>query len=362
MMSPSQPHDEEASRRAELAAEWAVRLTDDDISRKSQEEFADWLRSDAHHGEMLEEILAAWGAVDRHAASSQVVAMRQAALAEGRRALNARRPLARVRTRTWLAAAAVLLAVLGGGLWKWLSPQVYSTGVGERRVVVLPDGSRITLDAATRVRVAYSRDRRRLWLERGRAKFDVAKNPLRPFSVTAADKVVVATGTSFSVERIDDQVRVVLYEGHVLVLEKRAGHAPYPVPLGPERVPAGTLLTADRELILPIGRLRKLRFEPAPVKPVNPARSLSWESGLLVFDDEPLPIAVARMNRYSRKPLRLGDSAVARLRISGVFRAGDTDALIEGLEAEFGIEAQPGRHRTMLFEPRHGAQANSPST
>src|SRR3546814_7568044 len=46
--------------------------------------------------------------------------------------------------------------------------------------------------------------------------------PLRPFSVAAAGKIVVATGTEFSVELLGRETRVILYEGHVAVLNGSA--------------------------------------------------------------------------------------------------------------------------------------------
>src|SRR3546814_20684114 len=87
---------------------------------------------------------------------------------------------------------------------------------------MLDDDSRLSLDANTRVRVKYSRAGRQLWLEEGRARFEVAKDPLRPFSVAAAGKIVVATGTEFSVELLGRETRVILYEGHVAVLNGSA--------------------------------------------------------------------------------------------------------------------------------------------
>jgi transmembrane sensor len=339
-----------------------VRLKEQALTGKRREEFDAWLKADPRNGQTLEEIIAAWHAVDQYAASAQFMAMREAAIAEGRRAVSRGRPVWSVRGRPWLAAAALLLVLSGLGLWQWLTPQVYSTAVGERRLVVLADGSRISLDAATTVRVAYSRDRRRLWLEHGRAKFDVAKDPLRPFTVSADDKIVVATGTSFSVERIGDQVRVVLYEGHVAVLESREGAAPYLLDVGPKRIPAGNLLTAGKELILPVEKLDKLSFEPAAVEPVDIPRSLSWESGLLVFDDEPLALAVARMNRYASKPLVLGGAAVSGLKVSGVFRAGNTTAFVEGLTAAFGVQVRQEPNGTTLLEAPRGTPSGPPAS
>jgi transmembrane sensor len=358
-MTSSLTADDEARCRAQHAAEWAVRLREDATVRERQEEFAAWLAADPRNSEALEEVIDAWRTIDQYATSAQIVAMREAALAEGRRALGRRQRFSWRQLGS--VAAALLLAVVAFGLWRWLTPQTYQTGVGERRVVVLSDGSRISLDAATTVQVAYSRDRRQLWLERGRAKFDVAKNPLRPFSVSAADKMVVAVGTSFSVERIDDQVRVVLYEGHVVVLEAPGGAAPYQLDVGPKNTPAGNLLTAGKELILPVEKLQQMRFEPSSVEPVDVDRSLSWESGLLVFDDEPLAIAIARMNRYATTPLIIGDPSIAHLRISGVFRAGDTHAFIEGLAAEFGVHTRPAIDGSTLLEAAHQAPASPPS-
>src|SRR3546814_19485198 len=96
-----------------------------------------------------------------------------------------------------------------------MRPDAYATHIGERQLAVLDDGSRVSLDAVTKVKVRMKDEARQVELLEGRAKFDVAKDPLRPFTVAAGDKLVVAVGTSFSVELIDGQVRVILYEGQV---------------------------------------------------------------------------------------------------------------------------------------------------
>jgi transmembrane sensor len=350
-----------SEERAARASEWAVRLMDESMPRKRQEEFAAWLAADPRNGQVLEEVIAAWRAVDYYAASAEIVALREAALAEARRALDHRRRGTRTHRLGWAIAAALILALAGAALWRWLMPQVFATGLGERRVVALSDSSKISLDAATIVRVAYSRHQRQLWLEQGRAKFDVAKDPLRPFSVSAGDKVVVATGTSFSVERIDHEVRVVLYEGHVAVLETSGGSdVPHPLEVGPQKLSAAHILASGSELILPIDSVSAIRLEPISIEPIDPERSLSWETGLLVFQDEPLEVAVARMNRYAQKPLIISDPSVAHLRISGVFRAGDTDALVEGLTAAFGVRARQGSDAISLFASGQDVRA-SPS-
>src|SRR3546814_20751384 len=118
-----------------------------------------------------------------------------------------------------LVAACVCLIFAGITIWRTQQPQVYATGLGERRVVMLDDDSRLSLDANTRVRVKYSRAGRQLWLDEGRARFEVAKDPLRPFSVAAAGKNGVATGTGFSVDLPRRETTGILFEGLLRVLK-----------------------------------------------------------------------------------------------------------------------------------------------
>lgn len=341
-----------ASPAVEAAAVWAMRLAENDLTAEQHEAFDAWLDADPRHGELLEEIMGAWRSVDRYASAEPMTALRQQALASARRSMRrGKRSFVPRELIGGLIAATLLLAIGGGVLWARLTPQVYETGVGERRVVALKDGSKISLDAATVVKVRYSGDKRLLWLDRGRAKFDVAKDALRPFSVSAADKMVVATGTAFSVELINAQVRVVLYEGHVAVL-KREVQSGKPDAMAPVEVgqgPVERLLTPGRELIMPERSPAQLTVQAAMLESADPERSLSWEGGLLVFNDEPLDIVVQRMNRYAAKPLSVGNAATGRMRISGVFRAGDTESLVQGLALGFGVQARTSGEGVALF-------------
>jgi transmembrane sensor len=343
-----------ADPAVEAAAIWAIRLAESALSAEQQALFDAWLDADPRHGELLEEIVGAWRSVDRYASAEPMTALREQALASARRTMRRGKPSYGRRELVAGLIAATLLLVVGGGLaWTRLTPSVYETGVGERRVVALKDGSKISLDADTVVKVRYTGEKRRLWLDRGRAKFDVAKDALRPFSVTAADKMVVATGTAFSVELVNAQVRVFLYQGHVAVLKRDAkgatGNAGGETPIEIGQVAAERLLTPGRELVMPERAPAHLVLSAAPAGTATSEPSLSWEGGLLVFNDEPLDIVVQRMNRYAAKPLSVGDAATGRLRISGVFRAGDTESLVQGLAMGFGVQARTSADGVALF-------------
>ena len=58
---------------------------------------------------------------------------------------------------------------------------------------------------------------------------------------------------------------------------------------------------------------------------------------MLLFDDTKLADAVAEANRNGGGQIRLADPSIGALRITGAFRAGDTDALAQSLEAAFNL-------------------------
>lgn len=336
--------------RDEAAAGWAIRLGEDELSDAEQAELRRWLDADGANGAALEEVAGAWRAVESYATAVPMMALREEALAAARISSQRNQKPARMRwggIRQFAAIAAMLLlCLIGAGYWIAEQPTTYGTARGERRVVVLADGSKLSLDASTTVRVKLEDGSRRLWLDQGRAKFDVAPDPLRPFSVAADDRVVVATGTSFSVELIGKQVRVALYEGHVSVLRgadvqrDRASTAPASAVVHGVRMEQ-----PGRELVLGAA---DAAIVPAQTL-VDPVRSTSWQAGMLDFENDPLEVVAARTNRSASRPVLLGDARVGSLRVSGVFRAGDTAALADGLEITMGVRAERRPDGITLF-------------
>jgi transmembrane sensor len=316
--------------RAEEAARWCVRLCEGEMTGSARAQLTDWLASDPAHRVAFDQAVEAWQEVSAAEATSEILALRVKALESLRRTQRTRAGRRMLGIRTpWLLAASVLIALLFGIFAvRTPSPQQFSSGIGQLRTVPLADGSSVNLDASSEVLVRYSGAQRTLQLLRGRAKFQVAKDSRRPFLVRAADREIVATGTTFSVEIVQNEVQVILYQGHVSVE-------------GPDHV--RTALVAGDELIAPIS-LAQVHIVTA-----NVARSLSWQSDQLEFVDEPLASAVERVNRYARTPIAIGDAAAAGERISGVFTAGDTQAFIEGITAVSGLKAEERNGREVLW-------------
>lgn len=335
------------------ATAWCLRLAEGRLAPQTRAAFDDWLAADPGHARAFDDVVRAWQALEQTHLSPELIEMRRGALDSFRRGHARLWSRGTARRRRWLpAAAAAGLAFVAIGAWLWVRfvPERYETGLGERRVIALEDGSKVSLDAHSRVDVRYSGERRELWLRRGRAKFQVARDSLRPFSVRASDKMVVATGTQFSVELLSSQVHVILYQGSVDVLSSRDG-ALRPVHWKPE--PGAPVVPTGRQN-LPPGRELVVGSAAAAValRPTDPVRSLSWEAGQLVFNKESLSSAVERMNRYSDQPLFIGDPAVGHIRISGTFLAGDTAAFLEGVTGIFPVRIDRSTGREVLVLAR----------
>ena len=95
--------------------------------------------------------------------------------------------------------------------------------VGGEYAIVLADGTKVWLNAASRLRfpVAFTDSVRQVELE-GEGYFRVSQNPEKPFVVKVAGADVRVLGTSFNVFAYNDHLITTLVEGKV-ALTKNAG-------------------------------------------------------------------------------------------------------------------------------------------
>jgi transmembrane sensor len=377
-----------ADDRLEQAAKRFLRVSSESMRIEELTELQRWIASDPRHARAYRKVSATWDAVGTLASTSKVVVGRDGRLEDsyetGRSGSSARPSFTpgqwarRIGTvRSWAIAASVAMA-LAIGLWSYVSHrvQVYSTGFGERRTLTLQDGSVVTLDARTVVRVKYTRRERWVELERGQAQFTVAKNPSWPFQVHARDQVIVALGTQFDVDLVSGGVFVTMIEGRVAVggikslplsvqadgitlgaslpgrgplvasaptsagsgQGRGAGSAPRgTVAPGSTEVPSAERagsgiveLTAGESLRIPTGGRAIL------VTNIDPRHASAWQYGKIYFDDERLGSAAERLNRYSRRQIQV-DPSIANIRISGIFNTGDTDSFVQAITEYFPI-------------------------
>lgn len=285
------------------AAQWIARLNADDRSEADERGLHDWLAESPAHRDAFMEALQSWEAV-------------------GGVARLTRKPspiMSRRRILAGAAAVAVMAAIGGIHAWRLDPAQHYDTGVGELRTIVLEDGSTVTLDTDSAVRVRFTSAARQLHLDRGRAHFEVAHDPARPFVVNAFDRTVTALGTIFDVGGDASGMAVLLLEGRVLITPDQRQ----------DQAAAETFLSPGERLTL--GRNRAARLD----RP-DATAATAWREGRLAFDRHPLHDAVAEMNRYSRTRKIRVDTTLAGQRISGSYTTRDPVRFVESVAALLG--------------------------
>ncbi|WP_047300660.1 FecR family protein [Pseudomonas fluorescens] len=289
------------------AARWFVRLQEPAVSADEQQRFDAWLNQHPQHRDEFQLLQGLWTAADL------LPAPRLKALAENQPARRERRPLLR-----YAVAASVLAVALGLGLFSGLNhpggySAEFSTALGERKHVALPDGSVIDLNSRSRLQVRYETDRRLIELSEGEAMFSVEHDASRPFVVEAGSGKITVTGTRFDVRRDLTQTRVAVEQGTVKV----QGHdAP------------------DNEFInltAGLGTHVDAQGKVAAAYAVNPAELTAWRGGKLVFNNARLSEVAAEVSRYREQPLTVSNPGVANLRLTSVFKSDNTDALLKAL-------------------------------
>jgi transmembrane sensor len=243
-------------------------------------------------------------------------------------------PRARAARKWWgPLAASLVLALIGASAWYvWPQGDHYRTRIGAIESIPIVDGSKITLNTDSQVRIALSESERDIELGRGEAYFEVAHDPKRPFIVQAGRKRVIAVGTKFSVRRDQDDVEVVVTEGKVRFEdgENSAGS-------GEVFLTAGMVARATDAGVL-------IQHKTLP----ETEEQLSWRRGVLTFRNQTLGEAVADFNRYNTRKIIINDPAIAELKVEGNFRATHIEAFARVLEDAFPIRVTEDSERIML--------------
>jgi transmembrane sensor len=322
--------------RAEASA-WIAKLHGSERSPELEEDFRSWLGASAENARAFEHMTEIWDSI----AQVDVGGMPRLADREPRDGFD--RP--KRRLHFGLVAACALCIALGVA-WFVAMGGTYSTGIGEQRIVNLDDGSRIHLNSATTIDVDIGRTARRLRLVRGEAFFDVAKDPSRPFIVTAGEHSVTALGTSFVVRFDPHHLAVTLVEGRVAVTEQGASGAAASLKAiagKDDNIPAPSLQsgTSDAGNIFVLGPGERVTFsdgESATVDQPRADATAAWRRGEVVLNDTPLSDAVVEMNRYQRQQIVLEADDIGQLSISGIYRAGSNEDFANAVAVVYDLE------------------------
>ena len=213
-----------------------------------------------------------------------------------------------------------------------LSYQEISSPSGVRSKVILPDGSRVWLNAESTIRysIPFVRKTREVDLV-GEAFFDVEKNPESPLEVKFNQLVVRVLGTQFNVKAFADdrQVEVVLKEGSILLKNERKGSSKEHVVLKPDQQWVFDKTTRS-----------------AVLNEVNADEYIAWHRNRLVLNKTPMAELVKQLERWYDIKVMIKDQELYKYKFTTVFDNEPLYRVIELLEISSPICTQyiPGKH------------------
>lgn len=301
------------------AADWVARLDRGDLSPQEDHALEAWLADDPRRA----------GAFARAQAISLSSERAQALGTDYDAAKFAPPPAISRRQMMWGGGVTTGLAAAGIGISALNTSQSFETRRGELKVIPLSDGSVISLNTASRVKVSFSAAQRLVHLIDGEALFDVAKDAARPFVVKAADATVRAIGTSFTVQKLAATPLVVMVrEGVVDISDRKSGTL---------RLTANTLARAEA---------KTLTTAPLPADKVE--RALAWREGRIAFEGQALSEAISTFARYSDTRIVIEDPAIAREEITGLFQSNDPVGFAQAVALSFDLTAEVGENQVRL--------------
>jgi transmembrane sensor len=293
------------------AIAWVVRLNSGTATQQDRAAYLRWRAESPRHENAAIEAESLWHGVG---------------VAVGRKP-----SAALINRRALLAFGAVGLAGLSAAYVSMPATERgmrLATATGERRSFRLQDGSSLSLNASSRALVDFRPDARRVTLENGQAIFDVARDPVRPFRVTAGGGEIVALGTRFDVDMRKSGVAVTVLGGAVEITQAPG---------------SATQLEAGQQILFgdDIGLARP--------RPADAEDAAAWQSGRLVFAERPLSDIVAAIARYRRRPLFIASSRLGGLRLTGAFDLDDTDKVLTAMTETLPVKVADLPFATVIY-------------
>lgn len=354
----SNVYDIARERDREMAASSWIAKLDKGLSASETDAFRAWVHADPDNQREMLAMAKLWDQMDALARLSEVFP---------HPLQDSASPAP--RTHRWVAVAAMifvavvgLVGILGSAGIGEPAPvpslvadvAVYETAIGGVSKVELSDGTQLALNTNSRVEINFNERRRVIKLDRGEIHINVVHDPSRPLSVIVGTRIVRAVGTAFSVKIDESQrIEVLVADGRVKV-GIRAKQTTGTLDLGKDassQISGESLLVAKGERVVLDASSEELEvLEPEEIEV-----QLSWRDGNLVFHGESLAVATAEISRYTPVEFVLVGDDLKKIRVAGLFKAGDVTGFLSSLEANFDITYQQVDDHTIVLSSKEGA-------
>ncbi len=214
--------------------------------------------------------------------------------------------------RRWAAVAAIFIVIAAGTIW-YISQDsktlLYETAANEQRNITLPDGSTIVLKQLSQVIVAqhYNKQSRTVSLVKGEGFFTVIHQPGAPFIVNMDESSVKDIGTSFTIQRTPDKVKVVVSSGKVAFIRNETNES--------KELSAGMALSFD--------------VAAKSFGEVESASPLPSDNNLLYFDHTPLTDVVSIVQKKYNRKMELADPAIGQKKLKADLHGQTFDRVLQ---------------------------------
>lgn len=212
-------------------------------------------------------------------------------------------------------AAAIVLTLFAWNAFSDHTPSGYIGHFADQiELLNLDDGSEVTINRNSKLSYADNfTDKRDIILD-GEAYFDVARDEQHPFSIHTDHADITVLGTSFNIYEGDDYTDVYVTSGKVKVLTK------------------------NNEVTLTVNDMVRCKDGEISTLSVPGPNYLSWKTNKLSFQDTPLHIAIADINKhYGKQIVFSGTSKAMNQKINNVFVNQDFDSVLEEIALIIGI-------------------------
>lgn len=209
-------------------------------------------------------------------------------------------------------AAIAVLAMMAVGLTYWFRDKeenmlVAIASQGQVREMVLPDGTKVWLNQASKLRYpqTFEGNERHVYLE-GEAYFEVTRNREKPFTVKSRAMDVRVLGTSFNVKCLSDNgvAEATLVEGEVEVTGNRTKGMI-------------TLAPGQKAIVNPVtGRMQ--------VKQVDANMEIVWHNDLIPFEKSTIFQIASVLERFYDVKIILSPDVDGSKTYSGVLKKKDS--------------------------------------
>lgn len=232
-----------------------------------------------------------------------------------------------VRKIGWkrILAAAVLLPLISWSIWLFMHSSRKTELVekynqkGIRSIIILPDGSKIWLNADSRLKypAAFQDSLREVYLE-GEAFFEIAKNPQRPFVVHLPKGNVHVLGTSFDIRAYADE--------ELMTTSLATGRVSF--------VPGSTVGSAAKNFYLAPNQKAVYRpqSDAVSIEPTDAEADRAWINGIMTFNNESLGRIAVELERSFGKPIKFRNSSLAQYRYTATFKNNTEEEILSTLK------------------------------